>query len=408
MALELALPPIDRSAAVTAPTGDTLWTGAAQPVRAEIIDTLDGLRRLRPEWNDLFERAGCSHPFSSADWVGIWMEQFAGSVDLFLVAVRTADGRLAALAPLAIDRGGVADLGVRRLRFLGDRFVGSDHLGLLVDPACGDAAVARIADAIERRKRDWDVVDLRDADAQSPFLRTLGDRLARVTLARPRRRVSVCPHIALPARFDRYLESLGAKLRKNLRRAERQLRERGRVDWHEYRSGPGLDTAYNDFVNLHGLRFQARGMTSTFLYDKSQAFHRKVVAAMAQRGMVRLYLLTIDGTPIAGLLGYAIGSRFTFFQSGMNPEWEAFSPGAQMVAHSIERAIAEGRTDYDFLRGDEDYKHRWATGSRETVAMTFCRPTWRGIGWWAGNMLLDTAAAARRVGRREPPRSDMA
>ncbi|HEY4593430.1 MAG TPA: GNAT family N-acetyltransferase, partial [Thermoanaerobaculia bacterium] len=48
-----------------------------------------------------------------------------------------------------------------------------------------------------------------------------------------------------------------------------------------------------------------------------------------------------------------------FYQSGFDPAHSALSPGTLLVAQAIRRAIEEGKTAFDFLRGDEPYKRRW-------------------------------------------------
>jgi CelD/BcsL family acetyltransferase involved in cellulose biosynthesis len=54
-----------------------------------------------------------------------------------------------------------------------------------------------------------------------------------------------------------------------------------------------------------------------------------------------------------------LGSTVYFYQAGFDPEHSSISPGTLLVAGTIRRAIEEGKTTFDFLRGDEPYKRRW-------------------------------------------------
>ena len=45
------------------------------------------------------------------------------------------------------------------------------------------------------------------------------------------------------------------------------------------------------------------------------------------------------------------------------------SPGSLCVAQAVRLAIEEGLEVFDFLRGDEPYKHRWANARDETVTV---------------------------------------
>lgn len=48
------------------------------------------------------------------------------------------------------------------------------------------------------------------------------------------------------------------------------------------------------------------------------------------------------------------------FQSGFDPQYEKLSPGLTLMGFAIEQAIREGQTCFDMLRGEYDYKKRWA------------------------------------------------
>jgi hypothetical protein len=82
------------------------------------------------------------------------------------------------------------------------------------------------------------------------------------------------------------------------------------------------------------------------------------------------------------------GDRAYSYQSAFRPG-VGHSPGRTAMCRSILAAADAGRVEYDFLRGDEDYKADYATGSRPDVRLRALRPTPRAAGWIAG-----------RIGRR--------
>ena len=47
------------------------------------------------------------------------------------------------------------------------------------------------------------------------------------------------------------------------------------------------------------------------------------------------------------------------------------------MAQAIERAIADGATEFDLLRGDETYKFQWKAEERETLRLILGRPALR-------------------------------
>jgi CelD/BcsL family acetyltransferase involved in cellulose biosynthesis len=49
----------------------------------------------------------------------------------------------------------------------------------------------------------------------------------------------------------------------------------------------------------------------------------------------------------------------------------SISIGNILVGLSIQRAVAEGFSVYDFLRGGEEYKFHWSNGGRRTLQLAY-------------------------------------
>jgi CelD/BcsL family acetyltransferase involved in cellulose biosynthesis len=89
--------------------------------------------------------------------------------------------------------------------------------------------------------------------------------------------------------------------------------------------------------------------------------------ALAPSGWSRVYLLHVGGGPRAALYGWRYADRFAFYQAGHEPAWRPRSVGTVLLGEVIERVFKERLREFDFLRGDESYKLRWASGWRQTV-----------------------------------------
>src|SRR3954469_20984048 len=74
------------------------------------------------------------------------------------------------------------------------------------------------------------------------------------------------------------------------------------------------------------------------------------------------------GTAGGGGGGHAsprVGERYCYALAGLSQRFEKNGLGTVLLAHTIEQAAAEGATVYDLMWGDESYKDRFATGSRQ-------------------------------------------
>ena len=99
-------------------------------------------------------------------------------------------------------------------------------------------------------------------------------------------------------------------------------------------------------------------MPGAFL-GRATRFHHDWCAQAVVNGWLRLGVLNLDGEPIGAIYGMALGGTTFFYQAGFDPAKSAVSPGSLLVAHTIRRAIEEGQSRFDFMRGDEPYKRRW-------------------------------------------------
>src|SRR5581483_2187260 len=228
-----------------------------------VITTAEEFADLAPEWHELWRRSPNATPFQSPMWLLPWWRHF-GSNDLHVIAARE-EGKLAALAPLYILRDDSESLGL----FIGTGI--SDYLD-----AIGDAAFFDHIDA----SPIWDFQQLR---ASSSFLN------ANTPHGWSDNVEDQDPCVVLPlANF-----SLSTHAQKKLRYYRRSIERRGRLAI-EQANRDNLDNLLQSLFDLHGARWQRRGMPGMLADDVIQAFHREVAPAMLDAGALRMYAMSLD------------------------------------------------------------------------------------------------------------------
>lgn len=168
-----------------------------------------------------------------------------------------------------------------------------------------------------------------------------------------------CPYVSLPETWETYLGSLSRKMRFNLGYAQRQLeREAGQVCLHsaDEQTLPALLEALFD---LHTRRWRRRLLPGGFFHPRVRQFHREWAWSAYRNGWLRLHALQVGGVVGAVLYVFHFGRRAYYYLGGFAPELARYSPGTLLTAWAIRRAVDEGCVVFDFLRGDEPYKHRW-------------------------------------------------
>ena len=350
--------------------------------------------RAADAWERLRRRAPTESLFMTPDWLETWCRHL-GSGRPLVFGVEDG-GEVVALAP--IDRVWVGGLAVLRPLGLGV----SDYFDLLVppEPEPRRRAIAAFADALVERGAAWDALDLRGMPAESP---TVGELIAAAS-ARGMRHAIVPGHsrpaVCLDETWDAFLNSRPGRFRYNLRSRLRRLQERGAVRFRSVTRPSEVRWAMVALTELHARRW--RGQHTSTIFSSSSAarrFYAEAAQRYAERGMLDLTLLEVDGRPVAGSLGFVDGDTYYYYLPAWEPELAPLAPSSLLLSYLIERGYERGLTRFDFMLGDEPYKARWATEERETVNLVVGAPTLRGQ---AAFTALVGAQRARRRARSSP------
>lgn len=368
------------------------------------ITTADEFAALAGPWEALRAEAGAANPFLAHDWLARWWQTYAPGRQLWTILAYdlaydpAANGRLIGAVPLVLER---ARLGARRLAFMGAGEAAPNHLDLLVVPAHRDAFAHAVADSLRAARGQWDVLELLslagDSPAAAAFLAALGPAGMTPAVSRFAR----CPFATLPATYEEYLRGRGYQLRGQVRSKGRKLRQ-AFPDAHfgQVQTGAELDPAFDALVRLHQARWAGRGELGAFADPRLVEFHRAFARDALRRDALRLYHLRIGGEFAAAFHCFRDGPRVSYYNAGFDQRWSKHSVGMLILAHAIERSIAEGATEFDFLQGEEAYKERWMTGCREDVRARAAAPHPRGrFARWH----LESADRARDLWRGHVP-----
>jgi CelD/BcsL family acetyltransferase involved in cellulose biosynthesis len=350
--------------------------------------------RAAETWERLRQHAPTEGLFMTPDWLETWCRHL-GSGRPLVFGIEDA-GEVVALAP--IDRVWVGGLAVLRPLGLGV----SDYFDLLLppEPDRRRTALAAFADALVERAGAWDALDLRGVPAESPTVRELvvaaSERGMRHAVVPGHSR----PAVSLDGTWDEYLNGRPGRFRYNLRSRLRRLQERGAVTFRSMTRPSEVRWAMVALTELHARRW--RGQHTSTIFSASSAarrFYAEAARKYAERDMLDLTLLEVDGCPVAGSLGFVDGDTHYYYVPAFEPELASLAPSSLLLAHLIERAYERGLRRFDFMLGDEPYKARWANEERETVNLLVGAPTLRGQ---AAFTALVGAQQARRRARSSP------
>lgn len=324
-----------------------------QAVKLEVHGQEAIFSQLQPEWNALVRNSAANRIFSTLEWQSAWWAAFRPG-PLQLLTCRDRTGGLLAIAPLFIDRG---PDGEKVLSLVGCKEV-TDYLDIIIAREHFDPVLVHIADWLAAAHARYDRIEFCNIPAASPVLASLPDLLRARGFLVEVRKEDVCPVLQLPATWGDYVASLEKKQRHELRRKLRRARgNASRLDWYTVGPEHDLDDEMTHFLALMAASDPAK---KRFLDDPGNlSFFRNIAAVMLQRGWLRLNFLTIAGERAATYLNFVYNDALLVYNSGLQPEsYGHLSPGIVLLAWNIRHAIESGLRVFDFLQGDESYKHQ--------------------------------------------------
>ena len=301
---------------------------------------------LGREYAELFARSSAT-AFQHPNWLSGLYKRLVPSLkaEPLIVTVREQDsGRLVMVLPLLRRRYGAlrvvefADLGV------------SDY----ASPIGSDASIAAILGdkaacaAIKNTLKPFDVLRIQKLRADSPKMEGLVGAPARASM-------SMSAHaVPLDNDFSTWRATrMAASYRKELDKKSRQLHRKGNVTFARTTDVEAIK------LTLHKMREYRRPRFETGDLLQQQAYFDFYFDTATRRNgaLARVYALSMDGCPIAGVMGLAHQGSFLVILGGFDlANYKNVSLGSLMFEQVARHCIEMGDRELDFTIGDEPYK----------------------------------------------------
>ena len=330
----------------------------------------ENLLPLAGEWDAMLPESITDAPFLRFDYLRDWWNTLGGGewdhAELEVVTAHES-GRLVGVAPLfqAINRDGQP-----ALLLLGSIEI-SDYLDLIVRPADLPSFVHGLLDFLASSElKDWRVLDWYNLPEASPSLPLLESESATFGWTFLREIYQPAPYIPLPADFDTYLAGIDKKQRHEIRRKMRRAAENEvPVRWYLVKDESSLESEMDAFFAL---------MTQDPAKEKflTGPMRRQMLATARtalRGGWLWLAFLEVGGRKAAGVFNFDYDNRLWGYNSGVDREFIELSPGWVLLSHSLQWACENGRSEFDFMRGKEEYKYRFGARDRRVMRVRAIR-----------------------------------
>lgn len=312
------------------------------------------------EWNELLKESISDTPFLRHEYQRLWWQHRGGgewqNAQLLLVAAREGE-KLIGIAPLFL-----AEYEGQPCLLLNGSIEISDYLDVIVRKEDHAQFISGLLDFLASNLTgSWSSLDWYNLPDDSPTLAALKAESQTRGWTHLEEVYRPTPRIALNGDFDEYLTRVEKKQRHEIRRkmrraAESDLGVRFVLVDPSADIEPELATFFDLMVHDPN--------KSKFLHPAMREQMTAFLRAAHEAGSLWLAFLEIAGVKTAASLNFDYNGKLWGYNSGVSRGHMELSPGWVLLAHTIQWCCENNRHEFDFMRGDEDYKYRFGGVNR--------------------------------------------
>jgi CelD/BcsL family acetyltransferase involved in cellulose biosynthesis len=305
-----------------------------------VIDTnLEDLKSYRA---DSRQKLNWSSVFVLPEWMQAWWQVFGADTVMRIRTVWKGD-TIIGIAPLMVKNGTAL--------LIGDTDV-CDYLDFIVTPGQEKEFFEIMLD--DMKQSGIRQLDLKHVRPDSTVLTSLAPLAQSRGFVVETVKENVSFEMDLPPAFNEYLDALSTKQRHEVRRKLRRLNEEGSIKYRFISDGVAVDANMDTFFRMF---VESRQDKADFMTEKMASFFRLMANAMTRVGLMKLGMLELDGKPLAEIICFDYQKCIYLYNSGYDPNYVSLSAGLLSKVLAIKDSIEKGKKKFDFLKGEEMYKH---------------------------------------------------
>ena len=293
-------------------------------------------------------------------WVSSLLEAHFENVDKLLLLVKNNMDNPIAIIPFYIQVEKVKGLKLKIFRPISSFY--STHGGLLVSKQLENVLV-RIFRFLNKYSK-WDAFEC-CVESNSDLEASLYNVAEKFSYKVISKKYESAPFLSLNENLETFIASRSRNFRSNLKRKEKKLKSAGDLTLNIYSKLYEVEKALEEIFRIEKRSWkvmEGSAMTS----DKNKKKLYSILAMKcAENGWLRIYILSIDGKPIAFDYGLLFKKRYSMLKTSYDENFKKLSPGVVLRWYVIKDLFKIKSIEHDFLWGSEPYKLQWCNGVRK-------------------------------------------
>lgn len=335
---------------------------------------------LKDDWNRALRESESDSVFLTHEWLSTWWDHFGAGKEL-LVLVARDQGKIRGLAPLMRSTRRYAGMPVRKVEFIGEKQANMLDFILGDGEASRAVAQAMISHILASSRKC--IIDLRNVPALSAVRKAASEAGAEDPSLLLREELCDTFRISLEGGWDDYLKTRKSHLRRNIRRVDRLLSEVGDIKADTFTRPADVQRVFKDVIGVDERNPGSEKGLSVAISSSDRVFYQDLVSRLGTGSGSHLSLLKVDGEHVAYEFSLVFKGVVFGIIKAYDMSFRRVSPGIGLSTRVLQNLFANGAREMDLYRGDHEYKHRWATETRQLVRlMMFRRSPYSRLLFW--------------------------
>ncbi len=346
-------------------------------LRVSIVDTEKEFRELGETWNRLAWRAGCSVFFQHEWFDAAWAWRKEGS-SLFVLLAWEGNEPVGILPLMRVrEKGSFPAL--RSLEFLA--VPDTQFCDLIAVPEDRSRVAGAFCAELHKRRKEWDRLVLRYLDGTGAVLNEVRAGLAARQYACDVKTQGPNLFVKLEPSWDAYYSTRSRSLKKANNLAANRLKKTGEitVQWinPENSGETAIHGALEQVIDI-SRRSWKQETGNSLDQPGPRGFIQTLTAHAARRGWLSVWLLSVDGKPLAMEYQLLDAGNVYALRADFDAECEEISPGSHLMRTLLETLFGRNLRRYYMGPGNNAYKTRWTEDGDTLHQMVVYGHTWRG------------------------------
>ena len=327
-------------------------------MKIKVLTKIEDFYELKVGWNQM-EQWCCL--FTLYDWLYLWWKSYGDDdIKLRLYIAENESGDIVAIFPLML----IWQDGKLILTQLGNS--GSDYFGIVCDPNNRIGIVELLDEIKKKEKYDRFVIsNLRVDYLATDILIKSGSNVFNNIEIINQGKVY---YVDTSRSYEDYFKSQSRNYRHKINQISKYAAKYEFAVIDEY-----SEDIINEAIRLHKARWMKSAQLSVFFDQRRCKFFHLICKRMSEVKKLRLFILKNNRSIKAYRIGFVDKGIYYDWNTALEPECMSDSVGILLCDMVVKYCCDVKIKEFDFLRGEEEYKKRFATGFRSYLAIDLRR-----------------------------------